>query len=199
MILSGLPEKRGKYHEAPVETSDVHRAVPVPALFYLLAEAVDINLHVMTDYTDADAWTVRSGQVVGANLYLLVSNLYGGSNDGQVRLERWSAGMNEPETVLEGLRSYRNESTDATTPVVTRLLADGGNASMARRKQPSGDAAGGRRGSAAFSRCARWRPRRKSRPKTASITAAMSALCSRRTAKWCAWLRTMVREKPAIS
>lgn len=90
-----------------------------------LAEAVDINLHVMTDYTDADAWTVRSGQVVGANLYLLVSNLYGGSNDGQVRLERWSAGMNEPETVLEGLRSYRNESTDATTPVVTRLLADG--------------------------------------------------------------------------
>ena len=25
-----------------------------------LAEAVDINLHVMTDYTDADAWTVRS-------------------------------------------------------------------------------------------------------------------------------------------
>ena len=22
-----------------------------------LAEAVDINLHVMTDYTDADAWT----------------------------------------------------------------------------------------------------------------------------------------------
>lgn len=46
------------------------------------------------------------GQVVGANLYLLVSNLYGGSNDGQVRLERWSAGMNEPETVLEGLRSY---------------------------------------------------------------------------------------------
>ena len=69
-----------------------------------LAEAVDINLHVMTDYTDADAWTVRSGQVVGANLYLLVSNLYGGSNDGQVRLERWSAGMNEPETVLEGLR-----------------------------------------------------------------------------------------------
>lgn len=90
-----------------------------------LAEAVDINLHVMTDYTDADAWTVRSGQVVGANLYLLVSNLYSGSNDGQVRLERWSAGMNEPETVLEGLRSYRNESTDATTPVVTRLLADG--------------------------------------------------------------------------
>ena len=90
-----------------------------------LAEAVDINLHVMTDYTDADAWTVRSGQIVGANLYLLVSNLYGGSNDGQVRLERWSAGMNEPETVLEGLRSYRNESTDATTPVVTRLLADG--------------------------------------------------------------------------
>ena len=90
-----------------------------------LAEAVDINLHVMTDYTDADAWTVRSGQVVGANLYLLVSNLYGGSNDGQVWLERWSAGMNEPETVLEGLRSYRNESTDATTPVVTRLLADG--------------------------------------------------------------------------
>lgn len=90
-----------------------------------LAEAVDINLHVMADYTDADAWTVRSGQVVGANLYLLVSNLYGGSNDGQVRLERWSAGMNEPETVLEGLRSYRNESTDATTPVVTRLLADG--------------------------------------------------------------------------
>ena len=90
-----------------------------------LAEAVDINLHVMTDYTDADAWTVRSGQVVGANLYLLVSNLYSGSNDGQVWLERWSAGMNEPETVLEGLRSYRNESTDATTPVVTRLLADG--------------------------------------------------------------------------
>lgn len=90
-----------------------------------LAEAVDINLHVMTDYTDADAWTVRSGQVVGANLYLLVSNLYSGSNDGQVRLERWSVGMNEPETVLEGLRSYRNESTDATTPVVTRLLADG--------------------------------------------------------------------------
>lgn len=90
-----------------------------------LAEAVDINLHVMTDYTDADAWTVRSGQVVGANLYLLVSNLYGGSNDGQVRLERWNAGMNEPETVLEGLRSYRNESTDDTTPVVTRLLADG--------------------------------------------------------------------------
>lgn len=90
-----------------------------------LAEAVDINLHVMTDYTDADAWTVRSGQVVGANLYLLVSNLYSGSNDGQVRLERWSAGMNEPESVLEGLRSYRNESTDATTPVVTRLLADG--------------------------------------------------------------------------
>lgn len=90
-----------------------------------LAEAVDINLHVMTDYTDADAWTVRSGQVVGANLYLLVSNLYGGSNDGQVWLERWSAGMNEPETVLEGLRSYRNESRDATTPVVTRLLADG--------------------------------------------------------------------------
>lgn len=90
-----------------------------------LAEAVDINLHVMTDYTDADAWTVRSGQVVGANLYLLVSNLYSGSNDGQVRLERWSAGMNEPETVLEGLRSYRNESTDATTLVVTRLLADG--------------------------------------------------------------------------
>lgn len=90
-----------------------------------LAEAVDINLHVMTDYTDADAWTVRSGQVVGANLYLLVSNLYSGSNDGQVRLERWSAGMSEPETVLEGLRSYRNESTDATTPVVTRLLADG--------------------------------------------------------------------------
>lgn len=90
-----------------------------------LAEAVDINLHVMTDYTDADAWTVRSGQVVGANLYLLVSNLYSGSNDGQVRLERWNAGMNEPETVLEGLRSYRNESTDDTTPVVTRLLADG--------------------------------------------------------------------------
>lgn len=90
-----------------------------------LAEAVDINLHIMTDYTDADAWTVRSGQVVGANLYLLVSNLYSGSNDGQVWLERWSAGMNEPETVLEGLRSYRNESTDATTPVVTRLLADG--------------------------------------------------------------------------
>ena len=90
-----------------------------------LAEAVDINLHVMTDYTDADAWTVRSGQVVGANLYLLVSNLYSGSNDGRVWLERWSAGMNEPETVLEGLRSYRNESTDATTPVVTRLLADG--------------------------------------------------------------------------
>lgn len=90
-----------------------------------LAEAVDINLHVMTDYTDADAWTVRSGQVVGANLYLLVSNLYSGSNDGQVWLERWSAGMNEPKTVLEGLRSYRNESTDATTPVVTRLLADG--------------------------------------------------------------------------
>lgn len=90
-----------------------------------LAEAVDINLHVMTDYTDADAWTVRSGQVVGGNLYLLVSNLYSGLNDGQVRLERWSAGMNEPETVLEGLRSYRNESTDDTTPVVTRLLADG--------------------------------------------------------------------------
>lgn len=162
-----------------------------------LAEAVDINLHVMTDYTDADAWTVRSGQVVGANLYLLVSNLYSGSNDGQVWLERWSAGMNEPETVLEGLRSYRNESTDATTPVVTRLLADGeclyGFDESSRQVMRLVDGAGARQ----FSPCARWRPWRKSRPKTAFITAAMSIPCSCRTAKWCAWLRTMAREKAA--
>lgn len=37
-----------------------------------LAEGVDINLHVVADYSDADATIIRSGQVVGESLYLLV-------------------------------------------------------------------------------------------------------------------------------
>ena len=32
-----------------------------------LAEAVDINLHVMTDYTDADAWTGPAGTLERRN------------------------------------------------------------------------------------------------------------------------------------
>ena len=61
-----------------------------------LAEAVDINLHVMTDYTDADAWTVRSGQVVGANQPVW-------------RLERWAgpAGTLERRNERAGNRAGR--------------------------------------------------------------------------------------------
>lgn len=89
-----------------------------------LAEGVDINLYVMTDYSDANALTVRSGQVVGQNLYLLVGGPYGDMEEGQVRLERWTSGMSEPEIVLEGLLSYRNENADDTMPVINRLLSD---------------------------------------------------------------------------
>ena len=90
-----------------------------------LAEAVDINLHVVADYNDADAVTIRAGQVVGDSLYLLVSGLYSDSDEGQTWLERWTAGMSEPETVLKNLLSYRSEDADAAMPVVSRLITDG--------------------------------------------------------------------------
>ena len=90
-----------------------------------LAEAVDINLHVVADYNDADAVTIRAGQVVGDSLYLLVSGLYSDSDEGQTWLERWTAGMSDPETVLKNLLSYRSEDADAAMPVVSRLITDG--------------------------------------------------------------------------
>lgn len=90
-----------------------------------LAEAVDINLHVVADYNDADAVTIRAGQVVGDSLYLLVSGLYSDSDEGQTWLERWTAGMSEPETALKNLLSYRSEDADAAMPVVSRLITDG--------------------------------------------------------------------------
>ena len=90
-----------------------------------LAEAVDINLHVVADYNDADAVTIRAGQVVGDSLYLLVSGLYSDSDEGRTWLERWTAGMSEPETVLKNLLSYRSEDADAAMPVVSRLITDG--------------------------------------------------------------------------
>ena len=86
---------------------------------------MDINLHVVADYNDADAVTIRAGQVVGDSLYLLVSGLYSDSDEGQTWLERWTAGMSEPETVLKNLLSYRSEDADAAMPVVSRLITDG--------------------------------------------------------------------------
>lgn len=90
-----------------------------------LAEAVDINLHVTADYSDADATIIRSGQVTGDSLYLLVGGVYGIVEEGGVKLQRWTAGMSGPETVLENLLSYRSEDADAAMPVVSRLITDG--------------------------------------------------------------------------
>lgn len=149
-----------------------------------LAEGVDINLHVVADYSDADATIIRSGQVVGESLYLLVGGLYGSEDEGQVKLERWTAGMSGPETVLEGLISYRNEDADDTMPVVQRLMTDGeclyGYDESSRQVTLLVDAAAARRPR----RCARWRRRRKRAPRTTAITVAMSAPCSCRMAKW---------------
>ena len=90
-----------------------------------LAEAVDINLHVTADYSDADATIIRSGQVAGDSLYLLVGGVYGIVEEGGVKLQRWTAGMSGPETVLENLLSSRREDADAAMPVVSRLITDG--------------------------------------------------------------------------
>ena len=57
-----------------------------------LAEAVDKNLYIMTDYSDADAVTVRSAQAVGASLYLLKEAIYSNTEEGRVKLERWTPG-----------------------------------------------------------------------------------------------------------
>ena len=90
-----------------------------------LAEAVDINLHVTADYSDADATIIRSGQVTVDSLYLLVGGVYGIVEEGGVKLQRWTAGMSGPETVLESLLSYRSEDADAAMPVVSRLITEG--------------------------------------------------------------------------
>ena len=90
-----------------------------------LAEAVDKNLYIMTDYSDADAVTVRSAQTVGASLYLLKEAIYSNTEEGRVKLERWTPGMDEPEIVLEELMRFWSPEQDTDALVVNTLLTDG--------------------------------------------------------------------------
>ena len=69
---------------------------------------------VNADYSDADAVTVSSAQTVGASLYLLKEAIYSNTEEGRVKLERWTPGMDEPEIVLEELmREFSENDGDA--------------------------------------------------------------------------------------
>lgn len=90
-----------------------------------LAEAQDINLYPLIDFSDADARRIQSAGGVGDSMYLLMCNVNGGSGLKAV-LERWKPGMQQPETLLEGLTVYRSDDgAEPEGPIINRLFSDG--------------------------------------------------------------------------
>ncbi|MCI5956211.1 MAG: hypothetical protein MRZ54_04440 [Clostridiales bacterium] len=88
-----------------------------------LAEGTNANFYAATDYADVNGSSLAGTGVAGDTLYLLTTANRPGESEES--LERWKPGMEAPEVVLTGLKSYslEEETTDAT--VVNRLFSDG--------------------------------------------------------------------------
>ena len=89
----------------------------------LAAGQVNVNLYPRTDYNDPDQRNVQSAVGIGDTLYLLINGNY----DSTATVERWQAGMEAPETVVDGLTYYlyNDEGKPADATNISNLFTDG--------------------------------------------------------------------------